>query len=1167
LFIYGTKVWSYDMKGQLEKNMDYKNMKSKRILAGMLALMLASGTAPVNFGSTLAAGAAIAEGIGPHDENSFTGPSAEDKENGNSEDIISSDDETGTVTADEDNTASEDVNDTKNIGSDGNDEETSGEETTDEETSDDETTAEETTDEETTAEETDDEEVFILISPNTAIPIGSYVTINSDDHFFDGKTTLRIGNYISAKRTKLTYDSYDLRFGYKFMFKAPDSADCFTIGIPNEDGSLTPLGIRCVSGSGTLSNPYRFEALYETKAKKKITGGFVIVTSIKEAVEQMSDVSPEDAVAWLAENADSIKAANYNDHGTYDVFFKNNDDYYCKTLTYDHFNADYLTADNFKWDFISEKSYRSIMHQCLGYNDHILVWSNAEVQPAVTYTKTEAKGATCTEAGNTEYYTGSDNRFYKLENGVYTEIDKDSWVIAPKGHSYSSPKWTWNDDLTATAEFKCDECGDVVVIDADVTAKINTEPTYTNGGMITYTAKVVFEGVHSTCSRSVSVPKLELTHVEEKAVTCTEDGNISYWHDAANDRYFTDDKGQNEITKADTVIKATGHSYGLVQWIWNEDLTAKAEFICEKCGEVTVINATVIKKSVEEPTYTKAGSITYSAKIDFEGSHHTCSKIVIIPKLGLSYVEAVAATCTEGGNIGYWYDKANDKYFTDANGENEITKADTVLEAKGHTPGNKVIENYVKPTYTSDGGYDEVVYCIDCGKELSREHIALSKLKYKAPSLTYTKGINAVKLSWAEVEDAERYGIAGYVNGKWQMLYDCQDTSFILNGLTEGRDYWVAVIPKCNGKWITDFSNAIVVSSQSTEGKYPVLSSVEHNEKTHQFRLQWSEVKGAQQYGIAVYLSGKWKVVKQDIPAGTTSFTSPKLTAGQTYRMVICAKVNGNWDTSNINARSFSVTVQPEASVNYGSYESDDFVFSGNVFVVGDSTVCNYKPDTTEKKGSCGWGMKLAEQFEGVHVTNLARAGRSSRSFMNDPEYKILCDSIGKGDYLFIQFGHNDERTAEPQHAAYPYLEFSTLDGEGKNPNGQYSYEWMLLNKYVKVAQDKGATAVLVTPVARRAKDGSAMIEEHKQYSDAVVALGKKYNIPVIDMTTKTAELYNKLYEEKGPEATAELHCYLDETRTTIDNTHLSVKGCELIADILADETKTLGLKISERLK
>jgi lysophospholipase L1-like esterase len=125
----------------------------------------------------------------------------------------------------------------------------------------------------------------------------------------------------------------------------------------------------------------------------------------------------------------------------------------------------------------------------------------------------------------------------------------------------------------------------------------------------------------------------------------------------------------------------------------------------------------------------------------------------------------------------------------------------------------------------------------------------------------------------------------------------------------------------------------------------------------------------------------------------------------------------------------------------------------------------------------------------------------------------------------------------------------------------------MLLNKYVRVAQEKGATAVLVTPVARRDKDGTAMIEEHRQYSEAVIALGKKYNIPVIDMTTKTADLYNKLCEEGGPEATAELHCYLDETRTTIDNTHLSVKGCELIADILAEETKTLGLKISEKLK
>ncbi|SFC68567.1 GDSL-type esterase/lipase family protein [Ruminococcus albus] len=1148
-------------------------MKSKRILAGMLALLLASGTAPVNFGSALTTDAAIAWGIEPDAENPEAGSSNEDKGDGISEDTISSDDETEAVTADEDNTDPDSVNDyEKNGSSDENVAETTDQETTDQETADDETTADETsdaetTDEETTAEETTDD-IFIIISPDTAIPLGAYVIINSDDHFFDGKTVLRIGNVITADKAKLSYDSYDLQYGYKFMFKAPNSADTFTIGIANEDGSLTPLGIRCVSGSGTLNDPYKFETVFKkAENKKKSAGGFITVTSIKEAVEKMTDVSPEDARAWLAANVDAIKAADNDHHGTFDLFFKYKNNYYCKTLTYQNLNAEYIEDPHFKWDSITEEGRSAIMYQCLGQKEHILVWGNAEEQIVVTYTKTEAKEPTCTNAGNSEYYTGSDNKYYKLENGVYTEISKNSWVIAPKGHNYGTPQWTWNDDLTAKAEFICEDCGDVIVIDADVTSKIIAEATYTTEGKITYTAKVVFEDNYHTCSKSVSIPKLELVYVEAKTATCTEDGNTGYWYDKANDKYFTDDKGKNEIAKADTVIKSNGHSYGLPQWTWSDDNTASAEFVCEKCGDTLVIKAEVTSKIVEEPTYTKAGKITYTAKIVFGNNHHTCSRSVTIPKLGLSYVEAIAATCTEGGNIEYWYDEANDKYFADENGENEITKADTIVEAKGHTRGDKVIENYVKPTFLSDGGYDEVYYCIDCGIELSREHIALSKLKYKAPALTYTKGINAVKLSWSEVEDAERYGIVGYVNGKWQLLYDCEDTSFVLNGLTEGRDYWVAVIPKCNGKWITDFSNAIVVSAQSTVGKYPILSSVEHNEETHQFRLRWSEVKGAQQYGVAVYLSGKWKIVKQDIPAETTYFTSPKLTAGQTYRMVVCAKVNGKWDTSNINARSFSVTVQPEAVVNHGNYEADDFVFSGNVYIVGDSTVCNYKPETTESKGSCGWGMKLGEQFEGVNVTNLARAGRSSRSFMNDPEYKILCDSIGKGDYLFIQFGHNDERTAEPQHAAYPYLEFSTLDGEGKNPNGQYSYEWMLLNKYVRVAQEKGATAVLVTPVSRRAKDGTAMIEEHKQYSDAVVALGKKYNIPVIDMTTKTAELYNKLYEEGGEEATAELHCYLDETRTTIDNTHLSIKGCELIADILAEETRTLGLKISEKLK
>ena len=765
---------------------------------------------------------------------------------------------------------------------------------------------------------------------------------------------------------------------------------------------------------------------------------FIKISSAEDVLDKIDEISPEEAQSWLAANIDAITAIAPAYNGRRDFFFKYNDTYYYASLGPDRFESRYIGGDDFYWAVLSADKVEDSIAKYIKRMEHVFIWKN----PAATYTKIDAHEATCTESGNTEYYIGSDNKYYKLEDGVYKEIAENSWTVDALGHSYSAPVWTWIDDVNISAKFVCKNCGDVVVFDTQETKKIESEPTYTHDGKVEYNARVVFNG--------------------------------------------------------------KGYSY---------------------------------------------------------------TKYVNIPKLRLSYVEASDPTCTEAGNIEYWYDADNDKYFADENGENEITKANTVIKATGHTAGSEVVENKVEPTYFHDGSYDKVVYCSKCGEEISREHITITKPKYTAPALKYAKGENAVKLSWDAVEGAEKYGIAGYVSGRWLLLYDCDDTSFILNGLTEGTQYWVSVITMSEGKWVTDFSNAIVVTPQSTAGKYPVLKSVEHNEPTHQFKLTWTAVKGAQQYGIGVYLKGKWKVITQDIPGDRTSYISPKLTAGQTYTLVIVAKVDGKWVLNNLNARSFTVTVQPEAPLVAGAYESDDFVFSGNVFIVGDSTVCEYKPESTAAKGSCGWGMKLAQQFEGVKVTNLARAGRSSRSFMNDPEYTRMCDSIGKGDYLFIQFGHNDERTAEPNHAAYPYLDFSTLDNEGKNDNGQYSYEWILLNKYVRVAQAKGATPVLVTPITRRHKDGRPDFEGHVNYADAIVKLGKKYNIPVIDMTTKTKDLYYELYSKGGAEATAEMHCYLDESRTTIDNTHLSVKGSEIIADMIADETKTLELKISERLK
>jgi hypothetical protein len=87
-------------------------------------------------------------------------------------------------------------------------------------------------------------------------------------------------------------------------------------------------------------------------------------------------------------------------------------------------------------------------------------------------------------------------------------------------------------------------------------------------------------------------------------------------------------------------------------------------------------------------------------------------------------------------------------------------------------------------------------------------------------------------------------------------------------------------------------------------GKYPVVTS---GVNEGQFDLKWTSVQGAEGYGLAVYQSGKWRI-KEQFEADVTAYTSPKMKAG-TYKMAICAKVNGEWNTSSLNQRAFTVTI------------------------------------------------------------------------------------------------------------------------------------------------------------------------------------------------------------------------------------------------------------------
>lgn len=93
----------------------------------------------------------------------------------------------------------------------------------------------------------------------------------------------------------------------------------------------------------------------------------------------------------------------------------------------------------------------------------------------------------------------------------------------------------------------------------------------------------------------------------------------------------------------------------------------------------------------------------------------------------MTYVTAVEATCTEEGHTAYYKCDDCGKYYSDEEGKNEITLSSTVVAAKGHTPATAVKEDEVAATCTSEGGYDEVVYCSVCDAEISREHKTVGK--------------------------------------------------------------------------------------------------------------------------------------------------------------------------------------------------------------------------------------------------------------------------------------------------------------------------------------------------------------------------------------------------------------------------------------------------------
>jgi lysophospholipase L1-like esterase len=219
-----------------------------------------------------------------------------------------------------------------------------------------------------------------------------------------------------------------------------------------------------------------------------------------------------------------------------------------------------------------------------------------------------------------------------------------------------------------------------------------------------------------------------------------------------------------------------------------------------------------------------------------------------------------------------------------------------------------------------------------------------------------------------------------------------------------------------------------------------------------------------------------------------------------------------------------------------------------SIYLIGDSTM---SVKQVKAYPETGWGMPFVYFFDSsVTVDNRAQNGRSTRTFMAENRWQPVVDALQEGDYVFIQFGHNDEVKTKGSY---------TTEEEFKTN----------LVKYVTDTRGRKAIPVLLTPVARRKFDAAGQVEEtHEVYSEIVRTTAKELGVALIDLDRKSQALLQSF----GPENSKLLFLQLkpgehpNYPEGKDDNTHFNELGARLMAEIVLAEIKTLNLELAERI-
>lgn len=222
------------------------------------------------------------------------------------------------------------------------------------------------------------------------------------------------------------------------------------------------------------------------------------------------------------------------------------------------------------------------------------------------------------------------------------------------------------------------------------------------------------------------------------------------------------------------------------------------------------------------------------------------------------------------------------------------------------------------------------------------------------------------------------------------------------------------------------------------------------------------------------------------------------------------------------------------------------------LFLIGDSTMAN--KENPDKNPEHGWGQVLDQFFTtGIEIQNHAMNGRSSKSFRTEGRWNTIEKQLKKGDFVIIQFGHNDQKVKDSTKFTNPYTQYRAN-----------------LERYVKEARAKGAIPILMTSIVRRNfNENGVLVDTHKEYPLVVRLVADDLHVPFVDMQRLTEQLEVSY----GPENSKKLHLHYKEGEEPYypkgkdDDTHLSKQGADLVAQLAVYSLKSMKTGLEKFMK